>query len=368
MITPKHLAWQLLFGRRWPRSRPLEEGYAIVLPIPEDMPFLLRFALEELRHIDTENCKQILVVPDAWGTYGAAALRRDIAQFDDPRIAMASPRRIDYALVRLFKLSGAHTHWLACVNGTAQAKCAYAFLHDADAFLVERGGIERQYRECRDRGLYTLGVEYRPDDCLMRVDYRIPCTWELMYSVAWAFRHGPVAFKPGRWMSPHGELICDSMIQAQYRDYASGRIVVMGSPPEYLHFGGVICTYRLWRQWSRKATSRPIADQRLRLLVLALLEEIIPDPDGLRALPKVEELARGLTDPTAPVTYATPEAIHEYPTFRRRIETLCQMPTFQGRRADRIRDQLRPFDEYYANRTAEEVTQQQYGWMSLGLS
>src|SRR6185437_2530410 len=182
-----------------------------------------------------------------------------------------------------------------CVNGTAHARCAYAFLQDADAFLVQRDGLERQYRECRDRGLYTLGVNYRRDDCLLRNDYRIPSTWQLMYSVDWAFRHGPVVFKPGRRMTPHGEMQFDSMIQPQYRDYPSGKIVVMESPPEYLHFGGVICTYRLWRQWSCKSSSQPISDQPLRLLVLALLEELIQDVDGVRALPKVEELARGLT-------------------------------------------------------------------------
>jgi hypothetical protein len=368
MIHPKHLALHLVFGRRWPRSRPLEEGYAILLPTPEDMPFLLRFALEGLHHIDTENCRQILVIPDAWGTDRGAALRRVIAQFDDPRIAMAPPRLIDYALVRLLKPCAADTHWLTCVNGTAQTRCAYAFMHDADAFPVECGGLERQYRECRDRGLHTLGVAYRGDECLMRIDHRIPSTWELMYSVDWALRHGPVVFKAGRRTTPHGELQFDSMIQPQYLDYASGRVVVMESPPEFVHFGGVICTYRLWRQWSRKSTSRPIADQRLRLLLLALLEELIPDADGVRALPQVEELARGLTDPTAPVTYATAEAIHEYPTFRRRIDTLCQTPIFQGRRAAQIQEQLRPFDEYYQNRTAEGTTQSQYGWMSLGFS
>ncbi len=99
----------------------LERRCAILLPTPEDMPFLLRFALEGLRHIDTENCRQILVVPDGWRTDGGAAVRRVIAQFDDPRIAMASARRIDCTLVRLLKQNAADTHLLACVNGTARA-------------------------------------------------------------------------------------------------------------------------------------------------------------------------------------------------------------------------------------------------------
>ena len=35
----------------------------------------------------------------------------------------------------------------------------------------------------------------------------------------------------------------------------------------------------------------------------------MPDLDGIRAMPKVEELVRGLTDPTAPVTYATADGM-----------------------------------------------------------
>ena len=75
-INPKHLILRVLYNRRWPPSRPLEDGYTILLPSPMDMPFMLRFALEGLRHIDTQNCKQILVVPDAWGTDGGRVLQQ----------------------------------------------------------------------------------------------------------------------------------------------------------------------------------------------------------------------------------------------------------------------------------------------------
>ena len=53
----------MLFSRWWRRCA-FEDGYTIVLPSPMDMPFLLRYALEGLAHLNTENCRQILVVPD----------------------------------------------------------------------------------------------------------------------------------------------------------------------------------------------------------------------------------------------------------------------------------------------------------------
>jgi hypothetical protein len=349
----KRLLIGALMRRRWPRSRALEEGYAILLPTPMDMPFMLRFALEGLRHINTENCRQILVVPDAWGTDGGEALRCVASEFDDPRIAMAPLRPIDYRLVRIMRYF-AVPHWLAFVNGTAQTRCAYAFLHDADAFFIEREGLERHYRECRDRGMFTLGVSARTDEGFLRVGCsRIAATWELMYSVAWALGHGPLAFMPGKWTTPHGLWTFDSMLRPQYLDYASGKIGVMESPPAFVHFYGVIGAYRAYQQRRRKPTGRPIVDQRLRLLLLALFEDLIPATTGRRALPTVEELERGLTDPSAPVTYATVEAAHSYPFFHEQIELLYQTPTFRGPRADQLRERLRPFDEYFQKRAAE---------------
>lgn len=365
MIHPMRLVMQIYFNGRWPRSRSLEDGYAILLAVPGEMPFLARLALEGLRYLDTENCKQILVMPDAWGTLGEPAFHRVLTQFDDPRIALAPPRPIDYALVRALRFNAADTYWLSLVNGMVGTRCAFAFLHDSDAFLIERGGIERQYRECRDRDLYTLGVAYRHDKCLLDIGYRVPATWELMYSVAWALRHRAFAAKAARRATSHGEMQFDAMIQPQYRDYASGKIGLMEKPPEFLHFGGLTTTYRIWRRWQHKRTGRQVVDQWLRLLVLALFEELIPDPDGHRALPKVEELARGLNDPTAPVTYATVECAHCYPEFRARMASICELPIFQGDRAARLEKLLQPFDEYYEKRRPEGQTEPQFAWQGL---
>ena len=80
------------------------------------------------------------------------------------------------------------------------------------------------------------------------------------------------------------------MLQPQYLDYPSGKIGIMKSPPEYVHFFGVIGAYRVYQERRRKPTGRSIADQRLRLLLVALLEDLVPDPNGHRAMLTVEEL------------------------------------------------------------------------------
>src|SRR4051794_1264498 len=86
-FNAKKILHTALFGR-WRRPLPLAPGYTIMLQMPMDMPFLLRFALEGLRYVNTENCKQILVISDGWGDDGGKALREVVASCDDPRVEL----------------------------------------------------------------------------------------------------------------------------------------------------------------------------------------------------------------------------------------------------------------------------------------
>lgn len=333
----------VLFAR-WRRPCPFEEGYTILLPSPMDMPFLLRYALEGLARLDTTHCRQILVVPDGWGDDRGEALAPAVEACGDPRVEMVALRPADYFVIRRTRPpGGADTHWLQVVNGTTFARCEHAFLHDADAFFLEADGLERQYRECRDRGMYTLGVTPRWDPQFTSAGLVIPGTWELMYSTRWARSRAPWALKGGMRATPGGLWEFDSMLHAQYLDYASGRIGVMGEPPRFVHYSGTIFTYRAFRD----RAGRAVADDLFRILLLALLEDLIPDGRGGRVVPHVEELARGLDDPNASVSYRSETAGREYPKFRAMVDQMCEAPIFAGERAARIEGLLRPFDEHF---------------------
>ncbi|MDR3635557.1 MAG: hypothetical protein P4L84_17265 [Isosphaeraceae bacterium] len=337
--------WMLaaLFAR-WRRPCPFEEGYTILLPSPMDMPFLLRYALEGLARLDTTHCRQVLVVPDGWGDDRGAALARVVEACGDPRVEMVPLRPIDYFVIRRTRPpGGADTHWLQVVNGTTFARCAHAFLHDADAFFLEADGLERQYRECRERGMSTLGVTPRWDPHFTAEGLTIPGTWELMYSTRWARSRAPSALKGGMRPTPDGVREFDSMLHAQYLDYASGRVGVMDGPPRFVHFNGTIFTYRAFRD----RAGRTVADDLFRILLLALLEDLIPDDRGGRVVPQVEELARGLGDPDSPVSYCSESAARAYPKFRAMVAEMCDAPIFAGERSARIGRSLIPFDDHF---------------------
>ncbi len=352
-IDPKALLLNTLFGR-WQPRRAFEEGYSVILATPMDMPFLLRYALEGLTGLDTSHCRQIIVVPDGWGDDGGEGLRRAVAASGDPRVEYVELTPAAHFFIhKLGKNVGAAAnscHWAMIVRGIAATRCEYAFLHDADAFFVDADAIERQYRECLDRGLDTLGVTARWDPFFEEAGYSIPATWELMVSTRWARRHNPVDFK-GRWRdTPRGRHEFDNALYPQYVDYPWGKVGLMASPARIVHFNGAVTTYRIFRYQPR----RPVVDELFRLLLLSILEELIPAEDGRSpAVPPVAELARGLDDPSAPVSYAGAATAGNYPAFRAQVDEMCEAPTFRGARAEKVRELIAPFDRHFEARGAD---------------
>jgi hypothetical protein len=138
------------------------------------------------------------------------------------------------------------------------------------------------------------------------------------------------------------------MLYPQYLDYASGKVGAMVRPPRLIHFHGTITRYRSYVD----PKIRYVGDDLFRLLLLSMLQELAPEGVATRILPGPGELARRLGEPTAPIRYDSPRAAHQYPGFRRQIDELLQAPVFAGERAARIRDYIRPFDEYFATRAA----------------
>jgi hypothetical protein len=361
-IDPKALFLKAFFGR-WGRTPPIEEGFTVLLPMPADMPFLLRYALEGLKHLDLTHCRQVLVVGDGMGADGGAAFRALVEESGDPRVELVEDGPVDRFVAAKLRGVGSSLHWLAIVRGTARVRSGAVFLHDSDAFFLESGGIERQYREFVDRGMHTLGVTARLDPKFLEAGYAIPGTWEMMYSTKWARSHPPASHKGRLRSTPHGPILFDTMLLPQFLDYPSGRVGVMAEPPRFVHFNGTIVTYRVYRE----RAGAPVVDELFRLLLLAMLEDLVPDPAGGRAVPTVDELARGLSDPSAPVTYGSKVAVQEYPIFREMVEDLCGSPIMEGARAGRLRELIRPFDDHFAEHRADPTLGSLVGIRTAGL-
>jgi hypothetical protein len=335
-----------IYGR-WPQRSSVEDGYTMLLPIPADMPFLLRIALQGLRHLRMPNCNRIVVIAD--GCTSDAALRAVIDEFADERVRYAPLKRIDKVLMNLPRSDGSanYRHFTQILRGVLAAPTDAIYLHDADAFWLEEGGVEAQYREFRERGMYTLGVTSRIDPMFKDAGLEMPGTWELMFSASWARRRHPVEMKGGWYPAPDGEWRWfDTLLYGQYVDYPSGKVGVMADPPRFVHFYGTITEYRLWQ---RARHAGPVEDRLCCLLLLSVLSRALSGDHPDTPLPPPEELARGLHDPSAPITYLDQSAPRRYASFRQGIEGLCSAPVFASA-AERIRDALAPFDDHFGAR------------------
>ncbi|MBX7254784.1 MAG: hypothetical protein K1Y02_00385 [Candidatus Hydrogenedentes bacterium] len=313
----------------------------MLLPMPMDMPFLLRFALEGLASMDTAHCRQILVIPDGNGEDGGAALRDVVSEFTDPRIQFVEIGPKDRLVSRKLGVSG--SHWMTIVKGASCATAQYIFLHDSDSFFLDAEFLEQQYRQCVEGGLYTLGVESRWDPSFTEIGYSLPGTWELMFSNRWIRSRLPGNAKAMLHQTPHGPIMFDTLLYAQYLDFKSGKIRVAEGANRIVHFSATIITYREFR----RRTGKCVADMLFRILFLALLETVVPAQKG-RLLPAVEELAKGLTDASRPVHYRVEGIDQDYAEFRGMIDQLCGAPIIKGARADRLRELLVPFDTHFA--------------------
>ena len=333
-LIQRALYWQ------WKHSGALADGYSIIMPTPEDMPFLSRLTLEGLKYINTDNCGQFLIVGDGHSVDGGKLLAETVAQLHDSRIEIALFSRLDRIVIRPMP----SPHWLTVIYGTNLARYAYAFLHDADAFFLDRDCIEQTFRYCIDNSVYTTGVNARWDPFFKGIGYQIPGTWQMMFSVPWLRRHKPWMVRGRKTATPHGKNTFDTLLYPQYLDYSSGKVGVMPTPPRYIHFNGTIVTYRAWK----RANGRQVVDELFRLLLLSILEHILPATDGKRLLPSVDDLARGLTDSTRPIRYDTLDCARNYGEFRAQMEELCGSPIFAGERAETIPSLLIPFDAHFA--------------------
>jgi hypothetical protein len=334
-----------LYGR-WPRRDHLEDGYTVLLPIPADMPFLLRFALEGLRHLQMPNCREIVVISD--GSASDRAIRTIVAENGDKRLRCAPLTPLDRLLVNLPRGDGSANfrYFTMVLRGVSAAATDALYLHDADAFWLEEGGVETQYRAFRERDMYTLGVTSRTESIFKERGFEIPGTWELMFSNAWVRRWSPVDIKGGWHRLPDGQWgWFDNLLFVQYLDYPSGKIGVMASPPSFIHFFATITEYRTWLGGGR---AHGTEDKLFSLLLLSLLAEAVPGARRDTPLPRPDELARGLRDPSAKITYFASTAPKRYAAFRRGIEALCSSPAFTNDVAQRIRDAIVPFDEHFS--------------------
>ena len=225
--------------------------------------------------------------------------------------------------------------------GHDDARSEHAFLHDADAFFLEADGLERQYRECRDRGMYTLGVTARWDPFFEQVGYTIPGTWEMMYSTRWARVGGPADLE-GAWRpTPHGPRVRHHALPP-VSGLSVGDDRYHDPSPRLVHFP------RNDHHLSILRIGRAVGGRR------AVSSAPPGAPGGSYSLARRGGSCRrstswseAWTDPISRSRTILREATREYPELPWTNRRALHRTDLRGLGAERIRELIRPFDKHF---------------------
>lgn len=333
-------AWRTVYSR-WPAAPLQSDGYTVLIAVPGDLPVFLELALAGFSQQDPNERVETLVVPDQMTPAFAACFERCAARFDWGPLRLVEIGSRGRALQWL-STGPVVNHFLQIYTAAAAARTTHLLLHDADLFLLDRSFLVTRYHHCVERGLACLGLER--DNGTDWYDRHglgpVLATWELMLDVRWLRE-----FAPGQLHGHHDRLRglvheFDTLdyVQARTRPERRG---LLEAPTGFVHFNWTIIVYRHFQQ----AQGRPFEDDRFLILLVRLLSDALhAEPEERDDLPSAQELAYGITDSTARVTYRSAGLREKYAEFRRRLELLMNGPLADKGIVERVERTIAPFD------------------------
>jgi hypothetical protein len=316
------------------------DGYSILIPVPGDLPVFTHLALAGLARQNPEDRAEIIVIPDRITPELVSTFERSAARLPPGTVRLAPIGTKGRALQRM---SGEPylNHFLQVFHGINAARTKYALLHDVDLFINDVDFLARRYRECRDDDLAWLGVELAHDADWYESHGLGPvlATWELMFELGW-LRTFPPWQVHGHDNQVNGDAhVFDTMDYPQVRTPAERRRLDE-APEAFVHFRWVITVFRHFQ----RSNGQPYEDHRFRVLLIRLLMDAFGGSDGPHPPPPVAVLARGITDPAAPVTYRSQGVEDNYSSFRRMLGHVTGGPLIDPDPAQGIERSLAPFD------------------------
>lgn len=334
----KRLWWPVRYAR-WGRRRPARPGYTLVIPVPGDLPVFTRLALAVCRLQDAADRVETLVVPDVDSPPVDGIVADAGRDWPDPLRVLRLPPLERALLPRL--ADPGKNHAAQIVAAVTASRASHALLHDADLFMLAPDVHDSEYRYAAAHASAAVGVDGPWDPWFAAHGRQLVATWEMCADIDWLR-----ASRPSRLFGHDARLFgevhtFDTTFWAQCHTHPS-RLTVLPRPGEVVHFNYVISTYRRFQR-SGAAT---FADTNLRLLLIRLFIDLFDPDGGGYVVPSRDELARGLTDPAAPVTYAAVDPA-VYGDFRGKLDGILRGDWVAPERRATAARYLDAFDDHF---------------------
>ncbi len=332
--------WRLRLAR-WPSAAgPVgsSPGYALVVPVPGDLPVFTHLALASCVRQSALDRVETIVVPDRRDPRVSALVEQARRTWPGPLRELLIRRPERQLLPRLG--NAGRNHGFQIVTAVAATTASHVVLHDADLFLLDPGAHDRQYGEAVARDLDVLGVSPAWDEWFEARGRSLAATWEMVARVDWLRR-----FPPWRLLGHETDVlgerhVLDTSFFAQLHTDPA-RIAVHDGTGGLVHFNYLISQYRLFL----RATTTYV-DHHAVLLVIRVLSDLFLPAAAVPELPDVETLRRALTDVRGRVSYdgVTPA---EYARNRALLTQVLGGPWADEALRAAAGATLAPFDEHF---------------------
>lgn len=338
----KSLLWKLLYPR-WSnpkgRASAQTDGLTLLVLIPGDLPVFLDLALDVCARQQCPALRNTLIIPDVVTPELQRRVAQRLASWPHGSIELVDLKPIDRFLIRRLK-NPHHNVWLQFFRGVEATTTSHAVWHDADLFLTDPTLLQRQYQTITSQRLECLGVSPVWDSWYRERGFsNIAATWELTFSTTWARSFAPWQHHGHEALIKGERHVVDITLLPQVLTPPQ-RVAISPLTSGFVHFNYVICTYR----WFQNSTG-PYEDDKFRLLLVRLLVDAFDQGNWPYEVPAAADLARGLSDPAARVTYLKPETHASWPEFRSKFQELLESPLLTDRQRTALADGLRPFDD-----------------------
>ncbi len=330
--------WRTRYARWGAVPAPSVPGYALLVPVPGDLPFFVDIALAVCRTQTAAARVETLVVPDRWTPGFAASLERASAGWPGElrALRLALPERA--VLPRL--ADPGRNHGAQIIAALRRVRASHIVLHDADLFALDPALHDAQHARTVADDLDALGVDPAWDPWFAARGRRLAATWEMSARTAWL-----------RSFPPHRLMSHDAVVDGERHTFDTSfwpqlmtdpaRIAVADVSGSLVHFNHLISTYRYYQDHRGS-----FHDGGFRLLVLRVLVDAFAGPGEDHGVPSADQLVAGLAGGPGRVRYEPGDAA-AYRTTRADLETALEGPWSSPERRGRTAELLRAFDQRF---------------------
>ncbi|HEX8508770.1 MAG TPA: hypothetical protein VF635_04645 [Propionibacteriaceae bacterium] len=331
--------WRKRFAA-WSRRLPQRDGYTLLVPVPGDLPVFLDLSLAVCRLQDPTSRVATYVVPDVMTPMVQAAVDRARPSWHGDLQLLELPLAERLVLPRLN--DPGRNHGAQIITGVSAARSSHVVLHDADLFLLQADAHEAQYQRACEGGLAVLGVSPSWDPWYAAHGLTLAATWEMTARTDWLR-----SFPPHRLIGHDADLFgerhtFDTTFWGQCHT-PQQQIGVHDLGDDLIHFNYVISTYRRFQ----KRPAGAFHDAQFRLLLIRVLIDLFDQgQDDSYALPSLTEMAAGLGNPHAGITYSEADAA-TFSGFRTKLQGILDGPWTTDHRRAQATTALKAFDRFY---------------------